>query len=103
MPDEAFAVCREQVYADAAANAKSYGLKARELKPIPTRTASGHESVEWVGGPNAWFGRQFERPARRAILPTPEECTKMMATAAMQRVSEVIRHRPTPQPLRTGF
>jgi hypothetical protein len=103
MPDDAFQIARAQIFADAAANAKTHGLQARQLKPIPTRTASGHESVEWVGGPNAWFGRQFERPARRAILPTPEECTKMMATAAMQRVSEVIRHRPTPQPLRTGF
>ena len=103
MPDDAFQIARAQIFADAAANAKTHGLQARQLKPIPTRTASGHESVEWVGGPNAWFGRQFERPARRAILPTPEECTKMMATAAMQRVSEVIRHRPTPQPLLTGF
>ena len=33
--DDAFAVAREQVYADAAVNARSYGLKARELKPIP--------------------------------------------------------------------
>jgi hypothetical protein len=103
MPDDAFQIARAQIFADAAANAKTHGLQARQLKPIPTRTASGHESVEWVGGDGAWFGRQFERPARRAILPTPEECTKMMATAAMQRVSEVIRHRPTPQPLRTGF
>jgi hypothetical protein len=103
MPDDAFVIARDQIYADAAANARTHGLRANELKPIPTRTASGHESVEWVGGDGAWFWRQFERPARRAILPTPEECTKMMATAAMQRVSEVIRHRPTPQPLRTGF
>jgi hypothetical protein len=104
MPDDAFAVARDQIYADAAANAKTHGLQARQLKPIPTRTASGHESVEWVGGPNAWFGRQFERPARRAILPTPEECTKMMATSAMQRVGEVVRTmRPPMQAPRAGF
>ena|ERR1700728_916284 len=91
MPDDAFAIARDQIYADAAANAKTHGLQARQLKPIPTRTASGHEAVEYVGGDGAWFGRAFERPARRAQFQAPEDYARMMQTAAMQRVGEVVR------------
>jgi hypothetical protein len=104
MPDDAFAIARDQIYADAAANAKTHGLKARELKPIPTRSASGHESIEWAGGPDAHFVRAFERPARRAQFQAPEDYARMMQTAAMQRVGEVVRTmRPPLQAPRAGF
>ena len=104
MPDDAFAIARDQIYADAAANAKTHGLQARQLKPIPTRTASGHESVEWVGGPEAWFGKQFERPARRAQFQAPEAYAAMSRDSRLSRIQEVVRtHRPPLQAPRAGF
>jgi hypothetical protein len=104
MPDDAFAIARDQIYADAAANAKTHGLQARQLKPIPTRTASGHESVEWVGGPEAWFGKQFERPARRAQFQAPEAYAAMSRDSQLSRIQEVVRtHRPPLQAPRAGF
>jgi hypothetical protein len=104
MPDDAFAIARDQIYADAAANARTHGLRANELKPIPTRTASGHESVEYVGGPEAWFGKQFERPARRAVFQAPEAYAAMSRDGQLARVAEVVRTvRPPLQAPRAGF
>jgi hypothetical protein len=104
MPDDAFQIARAQIFADAAANAKTHGLQARQLKPIPTRTASGHESVEWVGGPNAWFGRQFERPARRAQFQAPESYAAMSRDSQLSRIQEVVRTvRPPMQAPRASF
>jgi hypothetical protein len=106
MPDDAFAIARDQIYADAAANAKTHGLQARQLqlKPIPTRTASGHESVEWVGGPEAWFGKQFERPARRAQFQAPEAYAAMSRDSRLSRIQEVVRTPRSPlQAPRAGF
>src|ERR1700733_1150011 len=91
MPDDAFAIARDQIYADAAANAKTHGLRARQLKPIPTRTASGHEAVEYVGGDGAWFGRAFERPARRAQFQAPEDYARMSRDSRLSRIQEVVR------------
>jgi hypothetical protein len=104
MPDDAFAIARDQIYADAAANARTHGLRANELKPIPTRTASGHESVEYVGGPEAWFGKQFSRPARRAVFADQATYSAMTRDANLARVAEVVRTvRPPLQAPRAGF
>jgi hypothetical protein len=104
MPDDAFQIAREQIYADAIENAKSYGLKARELKAIPTRSASGHESVEWVGGPEAWFGKQFAREPRRAVFADQATYSAISRDANLARVAEVVRTvRPPMQAPRAGF
>ena len=102
MPDDVFAIARDQIYADAATNAKSHGLEARQLKPIPARTAAGHESVEWVGGPQSWFGRQFERPARRAILKSAEKYAAMSRDATVASIAHAY-HRPTVQAPHAAF
>jgi hypothetical protein len=96
MPDDAFAIARDQIYADAAQNAKTHGLQARQLKPIPTRTASGHESVEWAGGDGAWFGRQFERPVRRAQFQAPEQYAAMSRDGQLSRITELARYGQRP-------
>jgi hypothetical protein len=103
MPEEAFQIARDQIYADATRNARTHGLMANELKPIPTRTASGHESVEYVGGPEAWFGKQFSRPARRAVFADQATYSAMSRDAQLARITELSRYRPVPQPMRTGF
>jgi hypothetical protein len=103
MPEEAFKIAKDQIYVDATRNAKTHGLRANELKPIPTRTASGHESVEYVGGPEAWFGKQFSRPARRAVFADQATYSAMSRDAQLARITELSRYRPVPQPMRTGF
>jgi hypothetical protein len=104
LPDDVFAIAREQVYADAAVNARTHGIRANELKPISTRTASGHESVEYVGGSEAWFGKQFYRPARRAVFADQATYSAMASDANLARVAEVVRTmRPPLQAPRAGF
>jgi hypothetical protein len=105
MPNDAFAIAEAQVRADAIANGKTAGLQAREIRERVRTDHSGHRVVEFDGGLEAHFVRAFERPARRAILPTPEECTKKMQTAAMQRVEQIVRYgqRLTVSAPRAGF
>jgi hypothetical protein len=103
--DDALPIAESQIYADAIANGRTAGLQAREMRERVRTDHSGHRVVEFDGGPEAHFVRAFERPARRAILPTPEACSKMMQTAAMQRVEQIVRYgqRPTVQAPRAGF
>jgi hypothetical protein len=102
VPEDALAVMENQIYADAAANAKKHGLQARQIRPLPTRTASGHEAIEYVGGDNAWFGRQFERPARRAVFQPAEAYTAMARDAAVASIAHAY-HRPLVQAPRASF
>jgi hypothetical protein len=103
--DDVLPIAESQIYADAIANGRTAGLKGRELREHIGRTTAGHTEVTFSGGPEAHFVRAFERPARRAILPTAEECTKMVQTAAMQRVEQIFRYgqRPTVSAPRAGF
>jgi hypothetical protein len=104
MPADAFKVVQPQIYADAAANARTHGIAPRQLKPIETRTASGHNAIEYVGGDGAWFGRQFERPARRAVFQEPQQYAAMSRDSQVARVAEVVRTmRPPMQAPRAGF
>jgi hypothetical protein len=104
MPDNVFQIARDQVLAEAAANAKPYGLGPKEIREKPGQSHAGHRTVEFVGGPEAHFVRAFERPARRAQFQEPEAYTRMMQTAAMQRVGEIVRTvRPPMQAPRAGF
>jgi hypothetical protein len=98
----ALATAESQIYAEARANGRTAGLKARELKAIPTRSASGHESTEWVGGPEAHFIRAFERPARRAVFQSAEEYSRQSQAAAMQSIARTY-YRPLAQAPRASF
>jgi hypothetical protein len=104
MPNDAFAIVEAQVRADAIANGRAHDLKGREIRERVRTDHCGHRVVAFDGGPEAHFVRAFGRPARRAILPTPEECTKMMQTSQMARVTEVARTmRPPMQAPRAAF
>jgi hypothetical protein len=105
LPEDAMAIAEQQIYADALQHGRTAGLQAREIRERVRTDHSGHRVVEFDGGPEAHFVRAFERPARRAILPTPEECTKMAQTAAMQRVEQIVRYgqRPTVSAPRAAF
>jgi hypothetical protein len=103
IPDDAFEIVAAQVHADAMQHGRNHGLAAREVRELPSTSASGHRTVDFVGGALGWFGRQFERPARRAVFQSPEHYAAMSRDAQMARLTEIVRHRPTPQPMRTGF
>ena len=58
LPDSAFAVAEEQIYADAAFAAKNAtGVEDGGLRMVPGSTASGHKTVEFYGRPSSWMGR----------------------------------------------
>jgi hypothetical protein len=103
MPADAFKVVQPQIYADAAANAKTHGLQATEIRELPSTSASGHRTYEFAGGERAWFGHRFARPARRAVFADPSAYAQMSRDSQMSRLTEIVRHRPVPQPMRTGF
>jgi hypothetical protein len=100
--DTALGVIEDQIYADAASHGRTAGLRAREIKPIQNRTAAGHTTIEFVGGPEAHFVRAFERVARRATFRKPEEYTAMARDSQMAAITNAY-HRPTVSAPRTAF
>ena len=100
--DEGLAVIEQQIYTDAATHGRTHGLKSRQLKPIETRTAAGHSSIEYVGGPKAHFVRYFERPARRVVFKEPNEYMAMARDATVASIAHAY-HRPLVQAPRATF
>jgi hypothetical protein len=100
--DTALSVIEEQIYADAASHGRTAGLRAREIKPIQSRTAAGHTTIEFVGGPESSFVRAFERPVRRVLFRKPEEYTAMTRDVQMAAITNAY-HRPTVQNPRASF
>jgi hypothetical protein len=103
MPDDALAVVEQQIYADAVANGRTHGLKPHEIRERLTESGGGHKVIEFYGGEEAHFTRQFSRPPRLGVLKSQAEYTQMSRDANMARIDQIIRQRPVPQPLRTGF
>jgi hypothetical protein len=105
MPADAFEIASSQIRADAISNGKSHhahGLRPKELKPIDTRTPAGHSAIEYIGGPEAHFVRQFERPARRAVFQSAEAYTAMARDATVASIAHAY-HRPLVQAPRATF
>jgi hypothetical protein len=63
LKDAAFAIARDQVYADALAEARSptADLPAGAIFPVSTED-NGHRTIKYRGGPGAHYIRQFARP-----------------------------------------
>jgi hypothetical protein len=102
--DAGLAVIEQQIYADAVTHGRTHGLESRQIKPIETRTAAGHSAIEYVGGENGWFGRQFERPARRAVFQQPEQYAAMSRDSQLSRIGQIMHtHRPAMQAPRATF
>jgi hypothetical protein len=99
---DALPIAEQQIYADAATHGRTAGLQARQIKPIESRTAAGHTTISFVGGPEASFVRQFERPARRAMFMAPEHYQNMANAAAMAGIASVGRRQVVQSP-RNGF
>lgn len=100
MSDDVLAIAGPQVRADAIANGKTAGLRPGELREI-TKNNGGAVISEFIGDPDTtWFGQTFTRRPAIARLKSHAEYADMARTDAMRQVSEVIRHRPLPQPVR---
>jgi hypothetical protein len=100
--DAGLAVIEGQIYSDAVTHGRTHGLQSRQLRPIETRTAAGHSAIEWAGGPEASFVRQFERPARRAVFQQPEQYAAMSRDVQVAQIAHAF-HRPTVQAPRAAF
>ena len=96
-------IVEKQVFADAVANGRTHGLKPYEIRQRVREDASGHRVVEYDGGPGAHYTRQFTRAPQLATFKSDAEYRAMSRDANMARISEIIRQRPVPQPMRTGF
>jgi hypothetical protein len=99
---DALPIAEQQIYADAATHGRTAGLRAREIKPITSRTAAGHTQTEFVGGEEAHFVRAFERPARRAAFLKPDQYQSMSNATTMQGLVNVGR-RATVESPRASF
>jgi hypothetical protein len=83
MPDEAFRIARDQVISEVAAM-KPSGLGPHELRKKPAQSQAGHRTIDFIGGDSAWFGRCFERQARRANFLPRERYLQMQHDAQAQ-------------------
>ena len=92
-----------QIFADAVANGRTYGLKPHEIRQRVIPSAGGHTIIEYDGGPDASFIRQFAPAPRLGVFRPREEYERMSRDANLARIEEIVRQRPTPQPMRTGF
>jgi hypothetical protein len=95
----AFGVVEGQIYADARASGRTYGLKPGQIRERPFVTAAGVRIIEFDGGPDSHFTKQFAREPRRVVLKSQEEYSRMQRDAQLSRITELVRygHRPTVQ------
>ena len=100
---DALGVIETQIYADAATNGRTHGLKPHEIRERVTESGRGHKVIQFDGGEEAHFTRQFSRPPRFGVLKSQAEYAQMSRDANMARIDQIIRQRPVPLPLRTGF
>jgi hypothetical protein len=103
MPDDAFAIVRDQVLADASQTARTHGLRADEIRELPSSSNAGHRVIEFTGGDRAWFGNQFRRPARRAMFLAPEEYLRQAQAATMSQIAHAYQYRAPMQAPRSAF
>jgi hypothetical protein len=103
LPNGAFAIARDQIYADALANGRTHGLKPHEIRERVTQSSGGHKVIEFDGGAEVHFTQQFTRPPRFGTLKSDPEYRAMSRDANLTRIDQIVRQRPLPQPMRTGF
>ena len=103
--DAALTAIEEQIFADAVANGRTYGIKPDEIRARERTDGSGHKVIEYDGGSRASYIRQFSREPPLAIFRSRAEYEAMSRDANLQRINEIIHQRPVPQPQRphAGF
>lgn len=92
----------EKMVSDAArAAGPTFALRDGQIKARQVEGPNGHKTIEWVGK-DAHFTEQFKAPVFRGLMKSRDEYAAMSRDAQLARITEVVRHRPVPQP-RAGF
>ena len=81
--ETAFTAIEGQIFADAASNGKTFGLRPREIRERVSEGHGGHKVIEFDGGPEAHFVRQFSREPRIGVFKTHAEYAAMSECCAM--------------------
>lgn len=97
LSDSVFEVARKDIYADAVANGRTFGLRPGEMREID-RSNGVHRITEFVGDPDTvWFGSVFTRPPKKAQFFDRDSYMRMSRDANAARVEEIIRGYQRPQ------
>jgi hypothetical protein len=92
LADDALRPVEAQVYADAAANARTHGLGPTEIRAVEKIGAGGHREIDYAGGTQAHFTKAFAPVIRFARLRSQPEYEQMARDSMMARVTEIARH-----------
>jgi hypothetical protein len=97
-------VAETQVFADAIANGRTHGLKPYEIRERVTTGHGGHKVIEFDGGPDASFVRQFSREPRLGIFKSHAEYAAMSRDAQLSRIGAIVHeYRPAMAAPRSSF
>jgi hypothetical protein len=103
LPDSAFVVAADQIRADAIKAGPTAGLQPGEIRARVDESGGGHRVVRYDGGPGAHYIRKFVREPQVGVFKSQDEYARMSRDAQLARIGEIIRQRPVPQAMRTGF
>ena len=102
--ETALSVIERQVYADAATHGRTAGLKPLEIRELQSTSPGGHRQIEFVGGEEAHFTRQFSREPRLGVFRPREEYEAMSRDAQLSRIGAIVHeYRPTMAAPRAAF
>ena len=102
--ETALSVIEQQVYADAARNGRTAGLKPLEIRERVSEGHGGHKVIEFDGGEEAHFTRQFSRDPRLGVFRPREEYEAMSRDAQLSRIGALVHeYRPTMAAPRAAF
>jgi hypothetical protein len=102
LADDVLKAVEPQLFADAAANGPTAGLRPGEMRATEKISEGGHRWLEFIGGPGMHFSREFRPPVRFAKLRRMDEYEAMSRDAALRNIQEIAR-RPTPTSPRAAF
>ena len=97
--EAAFTAIEGQIFADAVANGRTYGLEPHEIRQRVIPGSSGHTVIEYDGGPDASFIRQFAPAPRLGVFRPREEYERMSRDANLARIEQIVRHASDPAAL----
>ena len=87
--ETALSAIEGQVFADAATNGRTAGLKPLEIREA-IREPWRPSAIEFVGGEEAHFTRQFSREPRLGVFRPREEYEAMSRDAQLSRIGAIV-------------
>ena len=102
--EAALAAIERQIFADAVANGRTFGLKPHEIRERVSEGHGGHKVIEFDGGSEAHFTHQFSRPGRLGSFKSQAEYAAMSRDAQLSRIGAIVHeYRPTMTAPRAAF